>query len=307
MKEFIYDINIDNEFILNKFSGSVVLDIETTGLSRKYNSIFLIGILEIKKESEIRLFFAENPEEEYKLINSVKKYLDRNIVTYNGNTFDIPFIKERAEIYNIEIPEIKGFDLYRYITKFRNIINLKNYKQKSVEEYIGLYRDDFISGAEVVNRYKDYVKNGDFKAFEDVIIHNKDDIYGLYRSLEIVKNIEQFNSFNISNKMFIIDNIKFEGNTLNISGKTNFDEINIFNMFSYSLKTSDRFFEIEIPAQKAKYDAERLCTFVLKKDFPKAENKERIPSPDKIIILSLDGILYNNLYEIVNSILEENF
>lgn len=307
MKEMIYDINIENTFILNKFKNSVILDIETTGLSKKYDSIFLIGLMEIKEKTEIKLFFAENPKEEYKLIKSIKEYLDKNIITYNGNSFDIPFIKEKAELYNIDIPFINGFDLYRYILKQKYLLNLKNYKQKSIEEYMGLFRNDFISGGEVVKRYKDFLITKEYSLFEDVIIHNRDDIYGLLKSLEIVEKIDKINSITIGNKIFIIKNISFFENTLIINGNLNFKDENFYNMFNYSIITTNRTFKIEIPTLKSRYDIKRYCNYIMKKDFSGVLNIERIPSPEEILILKTDRILYNNIHEIVKYILEKHF
>lgn len=307
MKELNYDISIKDDFILNKFENSVVLDIETTGLSRKYNSIFLIGICTIKKDTEVKLFFAEDLEEEYKVLKSIEPYLNKNIITFNGNTFDIPFIKEKFDFYNMNFPDVRGFDLYKYVKNYKHILNLKNYKQKSIEEYVGIQRDEFISGGEVVKAYENYLTNKDYENFKDVIIHNKDDIVGLTNSLKIVEEIENINSIDIKDKIFTINNIKFNKNNLYIDGKTNFNETYIYNHFNYSLICENRLFKISVPTHISNYDDKRKCNYILKSDFPKVQNKIKIPSPKEILILKLDGILFNNIYELVTFILKENF
>lgn len=307
MKELNYDISIKDDFILNKFENSVVLDIETTGLSRKYNSIFLIGVCTIKKDTEVKLFFAEDLEEEYKVLKSIEPYLNKNIITFNGNTFDIPFIKEKFDFYNMNFPDVRGFDLYKYVKNYKHILNLKNYKQKSIEEYVGIQRDEFISGGEVVKAYENYLTNKDYENFKDVIIHNKDDIVGLTNSLKIVEEIENINSIDIKDKIFTINNIKFNKNNLYIDGKTNFNETYIYNHFNYSLICENRLFKISVPTHISNYDDKRKCNYILKSDFPMVQNKIKIPSPKEILILKLDGILFNNIYELVTFILKKNF
>lgn len=307
MKKLNYNFNIKDTFILNKFENSVVLDIETTGLSRQYNNIFLIGLCEIKENSSVKLFFAEDLEEEYDILKEIKPYLNKNLITFNGNSFDIPFIKEKYDFYNLDFPKVEGFDLYKYIKSYKHILNLKNYKQKSLEEYLSINREEFISGAEVVSSYKNYLINKDYENFEDVIVHNRDDIIGLTNSLKVVKLIEEINSIEIKDKLFIIDKINFEKNNLIIKGKTNFKDTVYYNYFNYSLVNENKAFKITIPTHRAKYDKSRYCNFILKSEFFNIEDQIKIPSPKEILILKLDGILFKNVYELVKRILEENF
>lgn len=304
MKEIIYDINIDNEFLLKKFENSVILDIETTGLSRNYHNIFLIGLIEIKKHSEIRLFFAEHPKEEYQLIRSITKYLNKTVITYNGRTFDIPFIKEKAALYEVNIPEIQGFDLYRYISNYKNILNLPNYKQKTIEEYMGLFRDEFISGGKVVEKYQDYIITKNENDMNQILTHNKDDVKGLLKALEIVEKLENLNTISIGKKHFTIEKIYYHGNILHIEGYTNFDEPYIYNFFNYSLVIEKRKFNMRIDTKKAKYSPDKNCNYILKENYPGVENKEKIKTPDQILILSIEKeILYKNVFELVEKML----
>lgn len=307
MKELIYDFKITDEFILNKFRNSLVLDIETTGLSRQYNSIFLIGICNIEENAKIQLFFAENLVEEINILKKIKPYLNKNIITFNGNSFDLPFLKEKFDFYNISTPNLSGFDLYRYVRNHKHILNLENYKQKTIEEHIGIYRDEFISGRDVIYAYQDYLENKNYSKFEDVIIHNKDDIMGLTSSLSIVEQIEKINSISIQEKIFTISNISFLKNNLSIEGFTNFSDNYVFNHFNYSLECTNRSFKISLPTYIENYDDKRKCNFILKDDFPNIIDRTKIPSPKEIFLLKLDGILFQNIYELVEFMLKENF
>ena len=81
-----------------------VFDIETTGLSPKYCKVILIGIMyNLNNKSIIKQFFAENEDDENKLllefINEIKNF--ENHITFNGLTFDIPFLNSRFDKHNI--------------------------------------------------------------------------------------------------------------------------------------------------------------------------------------------------------------
>ena len=76
---------------------TLFLDIETTGLSRYYDKITLIGAFD---GCRIAFFIRDNNLEE--IIDYMKNY--ELIVTFNGKLFDIPFIKK--ELPKAEIPPI---------------------------------------------------------------------------------------------------------------------------------------------------------------------------------------------------------
>ncbi len=110
----------------------VFLDIETTGLSRKFNQIYLIGLVHFNHEYNnwhLSQFFAEHIDEEHILLEQVNKYISNFdlIITYNGESFDIPFIKYRSKIYKINeiISSIDSFDIYRKIKRIVLIYPLK--------------------------------------------------------------------------------------------------------------------------------------------------------------------------------------
>ena len=70
-----------------EFRESIIyLDIETTGLDRYYNSITTIAIYD---GHEIKTYVQEQNLNDF--IEDIQKY--KVIVTYNGKSFDIPFIE----------------------------------------------------------------------------------------------------------------------------------------------------------------------------------------------------------------------
>src|SRR5690554_1075125 len=92
---------IDEQIIfpraLNQISDKKVcfLDIETTGFSRKFNQIILIGFLYFdNSKTEVIQIFAGNKKDEKNLLSEFVKYISNFevIITFNGDAFDIPFI-----------------------------------------------------------------------------------------------------------------------------------------------------------------------------------------------------------------------
>jgi len=165
MKQFINEFKNDIDY--NKYFNNkeiCFVDIETTGLSSNYNSIYLIGILYYNKSKMlwtlVQLFAQKLNEESIILEEFIKiiKGFD-SIITYNGDTFDIPFINKRLEKCKLDhiISKQQSFDMYRVVKDNRFYLNLENLKLKTLEKSIGIHRDDIYSGKECIQFYKEYV------------------------------------------------------------------------------------------------------------------------------------------------------
>lgn len=175
---------------------ALFLDIETTGLSPSKNRIYLIGTARLSFAEKtpdvitIRQFFAETPKEEARILLEFQKLPEKSdaIVTFHGNAFDIPFLKERAKRLGLDtaVYENKNYvDLYQHVHAFRNILCLENYKQKTVEKFLGINREDAYSGGELIKTYKEYVKNPDEMLLHRLLLHNREDVLGMTRLLSI--------------------------------------------------------------------------------------------------------------------------
>jgi uncharacterized protein YprB with RNaseH-like and TPR domain len=126
----------------------MVLDIETSGLDPKRDFITCIGVL---TETTLRQFtapfssFNESPSSAEKLLlsNFCASIFDEEILyTYNGETFDLPFIYERVSYHELTLqdspitrePGSKHYDLFDYaqrqfkrrVTKDEAVIKLTN-------------------------------------------------------------------------------------------------------------------------------------------------------------------------------------
>ena len=173
-------------------------DIETTGFTAKRSSIYLIGCAFFDGISfRLTQWFAENYQEEQKIIesffNMTKNY--SHIVHFNGNNFDIPFIKQKCERYALPytFDHLTGIDLYRRIAPYKYFLKMPNCKQKSVEQLLGFQRKDTYDGGNLINVYHDYVNHPSDGAFHLLLLHNADDIRGLIQIFPVLAYYDMFN------------------------------------------------------------------------------------------------------------------
>ena len=190
-----------------------VFDIETMGLYARQDEIILTGVLVPDEDfvdnntssgmvgavrGRVIQFFSDMPGDEPEILRRTIEVLQQAdiIVTYNGQSFDIPFLKQRAAKYGIPC-ELPGFhlDLFtfaRVYTDLKQVIG--SLSQKNVERYMGLAssRDDQIDGGESVrlfNRYRILASADSPEAAaleQKILLHNHDDVVQLYRILPLL-------------------------------------------------------------------------------------------------------------------------
>lgn len=169
-----------------------IVDIETTGLSHKYHQVVLIGLLYIEdNEVIIKQFLAENTKEEKQVLLAFLE-ATREIpftITYNGASFDIPFLKMRFKRYEIpwSFNDLKHLDLLQWIKRYRHCLELEDLKLKTVEKFLGVTRRDTISGKESVELYLQYQKNPSPSLEKTILLHNFEDIFYLLKVTHIVE------------------------------------------------------------------------------------------------------------------------
>lgn len=162
--------------LYKEFSGKTLfLDIETTGLSRYYDKITLIGTFD---GFENKYFIKDINFNE--LPDYLKNY--QVIVTFNGTLFDIPFI--RKEFHQIWLPPIH-IDL-RYLLRS---IGLPG-PLKKVEPKLQLQRPPEVSsfsGRDAVVLWNRYL-NGEDSALEKLLLYNTCDTVNLKAILHYCYN-----------------------------------------------------------------------------------------------------------------------
>lgn len=167
------------------------LDIETTGFTARSSYLYLIGCVYYKNHSfHMIQWFAQTYEEEADILRS---FLDFShdfqcLIHYNGNHFDIPYLEQKAAQHQLlsSLSLMEGVDIYQRIAPFKNFLKLPNAKQKTVEQYLGIARDDLSGGGELISVYHEYVKHPTEDALHLLLLHNADDIQGMVQLLPIL-------------------------------------------------------------------------------------------------------------------------
>lgn len=157
------------------------MDIETLGLSNV--PIILIGVAEIKGKNIVSSqYFLRNPEEEIAVLKGYFSHLDEDSVhvTFNGKTFDVPFIRNRLNYHRIDVDfNLAHIDLM-YFAKYLWRDELPNCQLQTIEKYkFGLERVDDVPGQYIPGYYNTYLSEKNIGPMIPIIEHNRQDIVSL--------------------------------------------------------------------------------------------------------------------------------
>lgn len=162
---------------------TLFIDIETTGLSPDVSAITVIGCCQT--DGTITQWFNEDGLSQKKIL---LRFLDfcssfQKLVTFNGTTFDMPFIKAKIKEWKIEdsLKQMEHIDLYQKLRPYRHLLPLKTFRQKDFEHYFGISRKDNLSGKALVKLYQTFLETNNAKYKEQLLFHNKEDLTGLLK------------------------------------------------------------------------------------------------------------------------------
>ena len=117
---------------------------------------------------------AENANDEANVLMAFHKFIQnyKIIIHFNGNTFDMPFLKERGEKYNInfDFNSFESIDIYKTVKKYSDLLKLENNKQKTYEDFLGIKRNDPFSGGDLIEVYKEFMRTHDENVSVSTII-----------------------------------------------------------------------------------------------------------------------------------------
>ena len=212
MKEYLYTYTPDPVRFPKLNNNTLFLDIETTGFQRNSTYLTIIGLAYMKEGKIIveQWFNDRGPEEEPILLLELEKKFRKMdslplLIHYNGTTFDLPYLKVKYEQYHLptSLPECESIDLYHLSKKYKNFLELTGLKQKNLEETFGLFREDTLSGQELIETYLDSIRFSDSSLADLYLLHNKEDMEGMV----FLQNLLKLNAFFQGN--FSIENWDF--------------------------------------------------------------------------------------------------
>ncbi|MGL4670587.1 MAG: ribonuclease H-like domain-containing protein [Methanobacteriaceae archaeon] len=180
--------NLLKSAALNDSENFKFMDIETLGLSNV--PIILIGVAEVKgKNIESTQYLLRQKSEEPAVLDSFISHLDDDsvFVTYNGASFDVPFIRNRSSYYKmtdrLDKFNIPHYDLIHYTRRLWKD-KLPNCKLTTIEQYIfDIHRVDDVPGSKIPGFYETYLREDNIGPLIPIIEHNRLDIVNLARFL----------------------------------------------------------------------------------------------------------------------------
>ena len=177
---------------------SIFFDIETTGFSPANSTLYMIGCAR-RKSNRICIdqFFAEKPEEEAEILAAFFQMLSpyTTIITFNGVGFDIPYLKAKADHYKIpeHFRDFEYLDIFKSVSSIKFLLKLENYKQKTIESFLGLKRKDEKTGGDLIHVYFTHVKHPTEETMHLLRIHNYEDVLHMIDLLSVLSYLEVLN------------------------------------------------------------------------------------------------------------------
>lgn len=175
-------------------SGGFFLDLETTGLAGM--PVFLAGVLApgplawngIADPSDpapglrFRLYLARDYREEAPLLEALAAEFTAwpTVITYNGKSYDLPYLRERAARLRVRLPDVAGHLDLLHPARRRWAGRLPDCRLATLEWHLcGRRRVGDILGAEIPAAYHRWVRERDPRPLLPVFRHNMVDLYTL--------------------------------------------------------------------------------------------------------------------------------
>ena len=165
-------------------AGLFFFDIETTGLSAKTSQLYLIGCLYTDgTQFQLHQWFAESYADEKLLLTAFRDYVKTLpegclLMHFNGNTFDMPYLRQKYERYKQAFPldTMESMDIYRMIRPYKALLGLPSLRQKAIEDYLSIPRKDPFDGGQLIAVYEDYRRTHSSQGLQALLLHNDEDV-----------------------------------------------------------------------------------------------------------------------------------
>jgi uncharacterized protein YprB with RNaseH-like and TPR domain len=152
-----------------------LLDIETTSL---FADTGMLVCAVLRRDGKDKTFFVESPKRERKVLSRLLAELRKcdGLITFNGRSFDLPFLLSRALVIGIENISLdlgKHTDLYE---DCKRALRFDRHSLDHIARLLGVDVDAHMTGREVPHLYLSYLSTKDAKVKNQIIEHCVSDI-----------------------------------------------------------------------------------------------------------------------------------
>ena len=157
---------------------AMVVDIETGGFAG--TPVFLIGIvpLDCRPLRVLQLLARDYPEEEAILRAMARHAAERDIwVTFNGKSFDEPFLRDRATLHRVTLPPTNVHVDVLHAARRRWRHELPNCRLGTLEAHILTRpRVGDVPSSDVPDLFHHFIRTGNANPLRPVLEHNRIDL-----------------------------------------------------------------------------------------------------------------------------------
>lgn len=173
----------------------VFFDLETTGLMGGTGTFaFLLGFATVtNKKIQVDQYFLPDFGREYYLFKELNEFIQsyKNLISYNGKSYDFPLLKSRYIMNHIEpaFNEMSHYDLLHFARRVWKDA-LPACDLISIEENVlGRHRSGDIPGWMIPQSYFDFINTGVIHDMIRIIKHNYFDLLSLVELILVLNRI----------------------------------------------------------------------------------------------------------------------
>lgn len=165
------------------------MDIETLGLDGV--PLILIGVARASgSKVETVQFLLRDLNEEKTVLNCFSSLINEQtlLVTFNGRSFDAPFIRRRMKHHHLDYSEPAAHLDLLYPARSNWKSQLPNCRLQTLEKYFfDLERVDDVPSHLVPDYYRTYLQEDNIGPLVPILEHNREDVVTLVRLLSLIQ------------------------------------------------------------------------------------------------------------------------
>jgi uncharacterized protein YprB with RNaseH-like and TPR domain len=171
--------SIDQRLCDTQPGDAFVFDLETGGLSSS-TPVFLIGAIALNEWPLcVHQWLAADYPEERAVVQAFVEWIDmrRTWISFNGKSFDEPFVRDRGVILRIPVPPVAAHLDLLHLSRRRWKGELPNCRLQTLEKHIlGRERHGDVPSADVPDLFHYACRTGNLRPLSGVLLHNQIDL-----------------------------------------------------------------------------------------------------------------------------------